>query len=67
MHECVKSVYLCLDYENIRDVRIYTPKLSEWKASRSFLSLIAKVVNDNRRVDEYKKVNCKINHRLSQI
>lgn len=54
MHECVKSVYLCLDYENIRDVRIYTPKLSEWKASRSFLSLIAKVVNDNRRVDEYK-------------
>lgn len=52
MHECVKSVYLCLDYENVRDVRIYTSKLPDL----NFLSLIAKVVNDNRRVEEYKNV-----------
>ncbi len=49
MHECVKSAYLCLDYENVRDVHIYTSKLPD-------LNFIAKVVNDNHRVDEYNNV-----------
>lgn len=36
----------------------------------NFLSLIAKLVTDKRRVDKYKKprrVNCQINRRLPQI
>lgn len=49
---CMSVLRVCtfaFDYENVRHVHIYTSKLPD-------LNFIAKVVNDNRRVDKYNNV-----------